>query len=361
MNPSALIPTPDTIPAPAWLFAVLGVVLFTLHILVINALLGTGLITLFFRVVKKTTETPNYLAENVAVKTAALFAFGINLGVAALLFLQVLYGHFMYTSSVLTAVYWILVIPLLIVAYYAGYGYIRQRAKSPTFSTVSLGISTAILLYIAFAFVNNMTLLQIPEQWGAYFENRGGTLTALSDPIFWPRLFHFVVASIAVGGLFLSIAAYFRARKTGADAHAHIGRGLRIFVVATTVQVLVGLWFFLVLPGNIQQAFLGANLLYTAVFGLGILSALSMIVFAYRGQLKAVVIHLGAVVILMAVHRFNLRALYLEEHFSLGDLKVSPQYGVLALFLLVLILGAAAVVYMVRLVRRSAKEEETAS
>ena len=357
MNPNALIPTPDTIPAPAWLFAVLGVVLFTLHILVINALLGTGLITLFFQVVKKTTETPDYLAENVAVKTAALFAFGINLGVAALLFLQVLYGHFMYTSSVLTAVYWILIIPLLIVAYYAGYGYIRQREKSPSFSVVSLGISTVILLYIAFAFVSNMTLLQAPERWSAYFENRGGTLTVLGDPIFWPRFFHFVVASIAIGGLFLSIASHFRARKTGADAQRHIGRGLRIFAVATTVQVLVGLWFFLVLPEKIQAAFLGENPLYTAVLGVGVTAALSMLVFAYRGKLKSSIIHLSAVVLLMAVHRFNLRAAYLAEHFTLPDLKVSPQYGVLALFLVILLLGAAAVVYMIRLVRKPTKEE----
>ena len=48
-------------------------------------------------------------------------AFAVNFGVAPLLFVQVLYGHLFYTSSILVAVFRLAVIPLLIVAYYALY------------------------------------------------------------------------------------------------------------------------------------------------------------------------------------------------------------------------------------------------
>jgi hypothetical protein len=49
--------------------------------------------------------------------------FSVNFGVAPLLFVQVLYGHFFYASSILMAVFWLAVIPLLIAAYYAAYLY----------------------------------------------------------------------------------------------------------------------------------------------------------------------------------------------------------------------------------------------
>jgi len=44
-----------------------------------------------------------------------------HLGVAPLLFLQVLYGRLFFTSSILMAGFWLAVVPLLIVAYYCAY------------------------------------------------------------------------------------------------------------------------------------------------------------------------------------------------------------------------------------------------
>ncbi len=45
-----------------------------------------------------------------------VIAFAVNFGVAPLLFLQVLYGHFIYTSSILMGIFWISIIPALIIA-----------------------------------------------------------------------------------------------------------------------------------------------------------------------------------------------------------------------------------------------------
>ncbi|MBN1478824.1 hypothetical protein JXA70_00980 [candidate division KSB1 bacterium] len=351
MNPTSLVPTPDAIPAPAWLFWLLGIVMFALHILVINTLLGSSIIMLVGRLVRKKAETPVVLAQNTAVKTMALFAFGINLGVAALLFLQVLYGHFMYTSSVLMAVYWILVIPLLILAYYAGYLHIRST--SPTISIVALSVSTAILLYIGFVYVNNMTLMLMPEKWTAYFANRGGTVLNTSDPIFWPRYVHFLVASVAVSGVFLALVQAHRAKKGIASTGLKIVTGLHIYAWATCLQVLIGLWFLLSLPKDIMMSFMGGNLIHTIILALGILLALGAIFMAFKGKLKATLYHLLAIVFLMVINRANLRSLYLKEHFSFQSLELSPQYGVLALFLLILLIGLGAVYYMIKIVTKA--------
>ncbi len=348
MNP--LIPTPDTIPAPAWLFWLLGIVMFMLHILLINALLGSSIIMLYGRLLGKKGLLQENLAANVAVKSMGLFAFGINLGVAALLFLQVIYGHFMYTSSVLMAVFWIIVIPLLILAYYAGYMHVRLSDKRPVISVMSLIVSTIILLYIAFVFVNNMTLMLMPDKWSAYFSNRGGTILNTGDPIFWPRYVHFIVASIAVGGLFLALVHNHRVKQGVEGAAEKVRGGLKIFAWATIVQVLVGLWFLIALPRDIMMSFMGGNLIHTIILALAVLMALSVIVTAFRGKLNSTLYHLLGIILLMVINRANVRALYLKD-FSLSRLEVSPQYGVLALFLLVLAASLGCVFYMIKIVQ----------
>ncbi len=144
----SLIPTPDTIPAPAWLFLVLDLVTFTLHILVINLILGGSLITLYNRMVRGGEARQAALHAPATGKLPTLFAIGINLGVAPLLFLQVIYGHLFYTSSVLMAVYWILVIPFLILAYYGAYIHSRRYDAAPLLSKTALWVMTLLVPYV---------------------------------------------------------------------------------------------------------------------------------------------------------------------------------------------------------------------
>src|SRR3970282_164891 len=62
------------------------------------------------------------LAANRLFKTMPFFmAFGINAGIVPLLFLQTLYPQFFYPATILQAWFWFVVIPLLLVAYYAVY------------------------------------------------------------------------------------------------------------------------------------------------------------------------------------------------------------------------------------------------
>jgi len=42
MDPSRLIPYPDILPAPWWLFYILLVATFTLHLIMANVMLGGG-------------------------------------------------------------------------------------------------------------------------------------------------------------------------------------------------------------------------------------------------------------------------------------------------------------------------------
>lgn len=344
MNPHALIPAPDVIPAPAPLFHVLDVALFTLHILIINIVLGGTIILLVAHIMKNRDGNPLHSA--LATKLPVGFALGINLGVAPLLFLQVIYGHLFYTSSVLMGVYWILIIPLLIIAYYAAY--IHAKTTRTWLAGLALLLGTLILLYVSFMLVNNNLMMMQPATWNAYFANRDGTILMTHDPTLVPRYLHFVLASVAIAGLASSTVWVIRRRKGGGNAEGGIRQGLRIFGFVTMAQVVIGLWFLLALPREIMLQFMGRDILATILFVAGFLATLGAIMTAMRGHYRPTLIMAIATVFAMILMREQLRLMYLDGVFSTASLTVEPQYGVLALFLVILVAGLAAVGWMLR-------------
>jgi hypothetical protein len=247
------------------------------------------------------------------------------------------------------AVYWILIIPLLILAYYGAYIHIRKYNSPGILSKIALLVSSIILLYIGFIFVNNMTLMAQPEKWNAYFGNRSGTILNWGDPTLIPRYLHFVVASIAVAALFSAVIWWFRQRRHVKEAENKIKNALRIFGIATAIQMIVGFWFLLAIPSEFILQFMGQNLFYTIVLFLGILLAIGAIISAFLGKLLPTFIHLVALIIVMVITRTNLRSLYLEDVFTLDKLTLSPQYGVMALFFVIFAIGLVVVGYMLKL------------
>ncbi len=356
MDPNALIPTPEAIPAPPWVFIVLEQLLFLLHIIVINVVVGGLLILLFRRFSGRKEALP--ADQPASAKLPILIALGINFGIPPLLFLQVVFGHLFYTSSVLMATWWILIIPLLIVAYYGAYIHAIKYADVPGLSKAALVIATLILLYIGFMLVTNNSLMEQPERWTAYFGNRGGTLLNLGDPAFWPRYFHFIAASVAVGGL--AFAIFYRMRKADDDTRElRVKQGLLIFAIATSVQVAIGFWYLLAIPSGLIPGFMGQDLLSTIVLMVGIAAGIGALIFGFLGKLTGAVVHLLITLVAMIVTRYNLRMMYLADNFEPGSLVISPQYGILALFLIILIIGVGSIIYMLKVSANNSGKEVT--
>ena len=351
MNPSSLIPIPDIIQAPAWVFLVLDILLFGIHILLINTALGSILIILFRGLKGKKAPPQNPVHDGVAGKIPSLFALGVNFGVAPLLFMQVIYGHLFYTSSILMAVYWILIIPFLILAYYGAYFYAKKSEVYPLLSKIALWTAALIVLCIGLIFVNNMTLMIQPEKWTAYFENRGGTLLNLSDPTLIPRYLHFVAASVAVGGLFMALLGRRRARKGMEGPGENGSAGLKIFGYATIAQILIGMWFLITIPNGFLLDFMGRDQFPTIVFLVGFAGALGAVAAAFANRLRATGVLFAITIAAMILTRHNLRAMYLSGKFSLSTLRLNPQYGVMALFFGILIVGIFVLGFMIKLSR----------
>ena len=259
MQPN-LIPVldPNPLPAPYWVFKLLLIVTFFLHILAMNFLLGGAVLALVSKWRLRKQVDGNRVFFDVAKKLPVFLPATITLGIAPLLFVQVLYGQFFYTSSIIMAWPWFFVLLLLTLAYYGFYYVSFHSGKRPGRAGVVMLFSVILVCLIGFVYSNNLTLSLVPSRWGAkYFANPSGWHLNLSEPTLIPRFLHFFIAAVAVGGLllvFVSLANWNRDREY---ARQLLRFGGRAFMYATMAQFLVGVWFLVSLPREMLMLFTG--------------------------------------------------------------------------------------------------------
>ena len=337
----SIIPTADTIPVHWLWFQVLLIFTFFIHMILMNFLLGGSLLTVWDILTGK-------LEKRATGSIPTLVALTVNFGIPPLLFIQVLYGHLFYSSSVMLAVPWILVIPILILAYYGAYLFVNKSASAPLFSKAALVFTSLSLLFVAFMLVNNNTLAIRPELWGTYFKNPGGWNLNLGEPTLLPRYLHFVVAALGIGALGRAIAYRYSKMESG-EKDAQIRRNLKIFGWITIIQFAVGTWFFLTMPDTVWKTFMGGSLGATALMVAGWLLALLILHSTFTGRFTPAMILGGIEVLVMVIIRDLARTAYLKEIFHPSQLENVSQQSPLVAFLLVFVVGLLALYYMIRL------------
>lgn len=358
MNPAALIPAPDPLQVPWGWFQFLLLLTFFLHMIAMNIMIGCGVICFVKQLVNPAKN--HLLCRDISGKITYAVAFTVNLGVAPFLFLQVLYGQFVYTSSIIMGACWLSVIFFLTAAYALAYLHkFRFDAWQLGPRRWLLGTSLACLLLIGFFFTNNMTLMLTPATWPQYFRHPGGFFLNLAEPTLVARYLHSMTAAVATGGLFLALLAHFKKQLPDDERRARIKNGLQWFTYATMVQIAIGIVFFLSLPKPVLRIFLGGNWLATLLFSGSLIGSFYSIKFGVRERLWPATAALAVTILLMVLVRDLARHAYLAPYFHLADLPVALQYSPLATFLLILVIGLGIVAYMLRLGWLSTKEVQS--
>src|SRR5208282_4489114 len=155
MNLPIPYPDPMPLPAPVWLLRTLLLLTFFLHVLFMNCLLGGAAVALVCTLRRKSSAFSARLAGDLGRLLPTVFAFTITLGVAPLLFLQVMYGQFLYASSILIGVPWLAIIGIVILAYYGVYFFSMKGEHGGT--PVILALVLLLLASVAFIYSNNFT------------------------------------------------------------------------------------------------------------------------------------------------------------------------------------------------------------
>ncbi len=354
---------PMPLPGPVWLLKTLLITVFTLHLLAMNCTLGAGLTAAFSALRGRSAGHPfsKRLAGELAAMMPAFVAFTISLGVAALLFVQVLYGNLLYTSSILLGAVWLSALALVVVGYYGYYYFsMRHAVNTRTASVVAL-VAFGCFLTIAFILVNNMTLMLAPERWfGMYKAHPNGWNLNLAEHSLVPRYLHVIFGAFTVFSAILVHLGTHKLKKDREYGLWIIRRAGMAFAMLTGVQFVVGTWFLLALPRKVAVIFL-MDPVGGAIFGFSLVFALAaMVLMLVAGAVEnpAPAAHSGLLatlitLVLMVVMRDMVRTAYLQPHFNVSQLAVKSQVSVILLFLVVFAGGLATLGYMVGLVMRA--------
>jgi hypothetical protein len=365
--PMTQVPLPDVLPlpAPVWLLELLLLLTFVAHVVPMNFLLGGSLLAAVSHTRGAGEPRHRELARRIAQAMPVVIAFTITLGIAPLLFLQTLYGHLFYSSSILVARAWFLVIPLVIVGYYGAY-WMRFRWDDLGGARTGLAWLLALVFAgVAFIYSNNLSLLMRPESWAAhYLADPGGGRLNLADPSLYPRYLHMVMGALAVASVWTMWLGVRRRAEDPDWSSWAVAHGARLFVGVTLVNLVVGSWFLFALPREITLLFMGRGALPTALLVGGLtcaMAAVGIVWQAGRSSRPMPLVVAGSILLLaaigfMAVIRHTVRKAMLEPFFRLDELAVQPQWGVFAVFAALLLIGLAVVAWLVVTAARATPE-----
>jgi hypothetical protein len=333
-----------------------------------NCTLAGGLTAVFNAIRGRSERHPlsRKLSADLGRVLPVFVAFTVTLGVAALLFVQVLYGNLLYTSSILIGVYWFSVILLVILGYY-GYYYFNAHSgeKATTSSIIVLSLAVLCFLVIGFIFTNNMSLMWSPQKWLTMYRARpSGAHLNLSDVSVVPRYLHTIVGAFGVFTAALAHYGTVRFKKDREYGSWLVRRSSIVFAGTTVLQFLIGMWFLMSLPRNVALIFFRDGL-GVAVFGVALLATLAATILLLVGgtaKEPSPLIHAGfgmvlITVALMVVMRDMVRTTYLQPYFQLSRLQVSPQTGIIIVFLLTFVGGLATLVWMLRKVAQGRSQQ----
>jgi len=369
----ALAPFPSAdpipLPAPVWIFKVLHATVLSLHFVVVQWVLGWLLIGLLWNFWGRARQNTVMISGSgrIAGTLPILMTYLINFGIPPLLFTQVLYGNFLYTSSVLIGAFWLSIVFLVIFVYSLLYaGNIRAEKSRGWWVLGLLALVGAVA--IAKIYSTTMTLMLRPEVWVEMFRaHPGGTALPPHDPTTTPRWLFMLAGALTMGGLALVVTG--TRLKQSAEKAFQVSTGGRVAVVGALVQAAAGWWVFHTQPESVISK-LSESAFYRPLpavwLGLAAAAAvLGLIALVRREKACLGLASMSALVGLLltatwVVYRDGIRdkALLLSG-FEVWDLKVVANWPVVILFVVVFLLGVAITGWMaaVALSAQPKKEE----
>lgn len=352
------------VPSHPIIFLVLGVVTWALHIVAVQIMMGTSVLTLWGALSPQGHS--RRLAQSMMPVSKFMLSLAVFLGVAPLLFVQVIYDPFWYTSNVLSA-WWVIgfiviltFAALLNMVFYNNNIGLAKKAKATCPGSMLLSI--ALLFVVGFIMHVLTYQMLLPEQWmdwyapNGHIDASGQGLHAYSLPRF---LFFMMLSAPVVGAMLMGYQRYYRPRlgddsvNMTADYLDWVARtGHRLVVLGGLASVAVGAWWMLSLPDN-MAFFAGSLWMWIALFSL-----VAFVFFAtwvranhLQSHWAYAVLGSGAVVmIVIAIAKEVMRwgVIYGVFGYDALDYKINMDwYSTIMFFATFLIVGGSVMAYII--------------
>jgi hypothetical protein len=365
--PAELVKPAAPLPAPVWFVQFFKVLGFALHSVPMSLWYAGLPIALGLHL--RGDAHGRRCAARLLQQMPVIVAVGVNLGIVPLLFLQLAYGRFFYSATILMAWFWLAIIALLIPAYYAIYIYAwaLRRAEPARWKIAAGWLAALFFLCIGFIFANGMSLTEHVARWpGLWSENSlaGAALgTALNtgDAMLWPRwlmMFSLAICTTAAWIVFDAqwltrgtVDADYRRRAWSLAAKLHTV-GLVLFA-ATGSWYVFGTW-----PAELRETMFAAPYIWLTLPTAAALGLPWLLIVGNKflpGGLAAALVALAqfAALSINAVSRQAVQNLKLQPYYDVYAQPAEVQTGPLAMFLIAFVVGACVVGWMIMQVRKS--------
>ncbi len=351
-----LIPSYDVLglPMPPWLGQFLMALTLALHWSFLSMTAGGAMAYLLPQ------PSPAVDRKGLSVFLPFSLSMAMTLGIAPLLFVQVLYGNFFYTANILMGYVWLALLVLVLINIYLLFFAYRRIKQGRSVGPIGL-VVLLLLAGSALILSSNATLTQNPQAWDT-FRSKMGMVPYLADATFWPRWMFAILALLAGGGLFVTIYRRIQLGKQNEPSRQEISISLMISLAALVGLLLCGFWASRSLPEAIRSTlFESAESIFAYAATAAFLIALILVFIARRAVSLPKLILAGGVFFLglsaIAALRDTLRRIALADHLSLSKLPVHPQWDSFALFAVVFVLGLALVAYLVSISYRTKSQD----
>jgi len=347
-------------PAPYWLLLFFKILGFVLHSVPMS-LWYAGIIAALLMRLRGGRHARRFAARLMA-QMPIIISVGVNLGIVPLLFMQVAYYRVFYPATILMAWMWLMVVALLMFAYYGVYYYVvGLKLRRLTAWHLTAGWGAALLfIVIGFIFANALSLMTNvgawPELWAE--SNVGGAVLGIghnhADPTLWPRwLMMFGLALTTVAAYMVFDAQVFAGRETAEYRRWARATALKVYTVGIIWFAAAGSWYvFGTWPAEVREAMLsGPHLVLTVLTALAPGLPLVLIALTPRRvtPLLAWLIALAqfGVLALNGISRQWVQNLELAPFLDVAAEPLNPQWDVLTLFLVLFIAGLVLVGWMI--------------
>ncbi|MBL8819610.1 MAG: hypothetical protein JNL58_26530 [Planctomyces sp.] len=294
----------------------------------------------------------------------------ITAGVAPLLFIQILYQQQFYTANVLLGWRWMVVIPVLVMAFYLLY-IMKSKIISQWSLGIRIGLSICVagsFLFVAFCWTTNHLLSLNASQWPVAYET-GDAVQSL--PALSLRLATWITGTFPAMGVLMSWQL--RGMKSRTDSWRDVASDVNwltliededrriawVSLAAMIASLILAFCYFLTLPEEVRSNLTGtAGILWIAV----LLSSSGVMITGLIRQRRS---HTGSKSWLIAVTgalfvqltaaaslREIIRLTQADLSAVVQSTKAAAEIGGLVMFLVFTVLNAGLIAFCLWLVRR---------
>lgn len=328
-----MTPSYEFLSAPVWLITGLHVLTLALHFAAMGLLFGGVGLILLARLDDKWNRPA---VRNLLRALPSAMAATVTLGVAPLLFVQLVYHREVYSAAIVSGWYWIAILAAAILAYFILYRVALVPRLAPGRVALWMGLALAALAYVSLAYAGIFSMAEAPKTiHSAYAADPSGRSFNPDVGLWLFRWLHMVAGAFTLGAFGLGV---FGRRDEKLFAYAK-----RALVVAMSAAVLAGLVYLGTL-GPILPRFLQSPAL--VFIGLTLVLSLAALALFFRGRLVTSGVLLLVSLLSMVSNRQLLRSIRLDGIVDSAAMPFKPQWSVLVMFVLCFVAALGTVAYM---------------